>query len=209
MTAVLRCHGTNVARRGHPRRRPDHLDANYQRAPGQADLGSSQALSTVVRASGCTSLLLYILLYGLRTYASRQLGQTPASHARSTGVGLFVPKPSTGAVCQRRSGADLEPNVRECPLASAAVGGDCHSLRHSVACSGTNTARMRVRPVRQETARPIPCLAATPQSFLRGSRTCVSQGIPSSLVRKLNLFSLLDATRRGWLTTRQPHDVVT
>lgn len=49
-------------------------------------------LVTVVHASGCAPLLLYVLLYGLDTYASRQLRQTPASGARSTGVGFFVPK---------------------------------------------------------------------------------------------------------------------
>jgi hypothetical protein len=66
-------------------------------------------------------------------------GQTPAwsarlFHARHVGVGLFVPKPSTGAACQRRSTRGLRQTVRACPLASTAVGGDCHSLRHSVAC---------------------------------------------------------------------------
>jgi len=48
-------------------------------------------------------------------------------------TGLFVPKPSTDAVCQRRSMAGLRQIVRVCPLASTVVGGDCHSLRHSVA----------------------------------------------------------------------------
>jgi hypothetical protein len=47
--------------------------------------------------------------------------------------GLFVPKPSTGAACQRRSWPELGQIVRMCPLVSDAVGGDCHSLRHSVA----------------------------------------------------------------------------
>ena len=46
-----------------------------------------------MHASGCAPLLLYILLYGSDTYTSRQLGQIPASRARSTGIGLFVPKP--------------------------------------------------------------------------------------------------------------------
>jgi hypothetical protein len=44
---------------------PDHLDANYRRAPGSGNLGSSQALPTVVYASGFALLLLYILLYGV------------------------------------------------------------------------------------------------------------------------------------------------
>jgi hypothetical protein len=43
-------------------------------------------VSTVVHASGCVSLLLYVLLYGLDTYASRRLGQTPTSPTRSAGT---------------------------------------------------------------------------------------------------------------------------
>jgi hypothetical protein len=40
------------------------------------------------------------------------------SGARRAGVGLFVPKPSTPAVCQRRSTCGLRQTVRACPLAS-------------------------------------------------------------------------------------------
>ena len=47
--------------------------------------------------------------------------------------GLFVPKPSCAAGYQRCSTPGLRQTVRACPLASTAVGGDCHSLRHSVA----------------------------------------------------------------------------
>lgn len=43
----------------------DPLDANYRRAREPDDLGSSQALSSVVHASRCASLLLYVLLYVL------------------------------------------------------------------------------------------------------------------------------------------------
>jgi hypothetical protein len=43
-------------------------------------------LSVAVRARVVASLLLYVLLYGLDTYASRQLGQTAAGHAGSTGI---------------------------------------------------------------------------------------------------------------------------
>jgi hypothetical protein len=46
---------------------------------------------------------------------------------------LFVPKPSCSTGCQRRSTRDLRQTVRACPLASTAVSGDCHSVRHSVA----------------------------------------------------------------------------
>ena len=47
-------------------------------------------------------------------------------------AGLFVPKSSRGAVRQRRGTRGLQQAVRACPLASTAVGGDCHSLRHLV-----------------------------------------------------------------------------
>jgi hypothetical protein len=42
--------------------------------------------------------------------------------------GLFVPKPSRGADCQRRNMPDLGQAIRGCLLASTAVGGDCYSL---------------------------------------------------------------------------------
>jgi hypothetical protein len=74
-----------------------------------------------VHASGCAPLLLYVLLYGLDTYASRQLGQTPASHARSTGVGLFVPKPSHDGGCQHFGMPDLGTTVRQRPLVAVSI----------------------------------------------------------------------------------------
>jgi hypothetical protein len=43
-------------------------------------------VSAVVHASGCASLLLYFLLYGVDAYVSGRFGQTPASHTRSAGV---------------------------------------------------------------------------------------------------------------------------
>jgi hypothetical protein len=45
----------------------DHLDANYRRARGWGNLGSSRTLPTIAHASGCASLLLYILLYEVGT----------------------------------------------------------------------------------------------------------------------------------------------
>ena len=48
-----------------------------------------------------------------------------------TGVGLFVPKPTTDADCQRPSTRGLRQTVRGRPLPSPAVRGDCHSLCHS------------------------------------------------------------------------------
>ena len=53
------------------------------------------------------------------------------SHARFDGVGLFVPKPSRGAGCQRCGMPDLGTTVRRRPLASTAGGGDCYSLGYS------------------------------------------------------------------------------
>ena len=50
-------------------------------------------------------------------------------------TGLFVPKPSTGRSCQRRSTLGLGQAVHVCPLAFTVSGGDCHSLGHSVVCA--------------------------------------------------------------------------
>jgi len=47
----------------------DLLDANYRHVRRLGDLASSQAQSTVVHDSGCTSLLLYFLLYGVDAQA--------------------------------------------------------------------------------------------------------------------------------------------
>jgi len=48
-------------------------------------------------------------------------------------IGLFVPKPSTDADCQRRNTRGLGQTVRRCPLTSTGGRGDCRSLRHSAA----------------------------------------------------------------------------
>ena len=48
-------------------------------------------------------------------------------------AGLFVPKPSTGVDCQRRSTPGLGQTVRGRLPVSTAVGGDCYSLGYSVA----------------------------------------------------------------------------
>jgi hypothetical protein len=62
----------------------------------------------------------------------RALDQTQANHACSTGVGLFVPKPSHRTDCQRCGISDLGSAVRRRPLASTAVGGDCYSVGYSL-----------------------------------------------------------------------------
>jgi hypothetical protein len=41
----------------------DHIDVNYLRVRGPDNFSSLQGLSIVVHASGCVSLLLYVLLY--------------------------------------------------------------------------------------------------------------------------------------------------
>lgn len=56
---------------------------------------------------------------------------TPQLAQVSFGVGLFVPKPTTDADCQRPSTRGLRQTVRGLPLASTVVRGDCHSLCHS------------------------------------------------------------------------------
>jgi len=58
----------------------------------------------------------------------RQLRQV----TRRTGVGLFVPKPSRRADCQRCSVPELGITVRQRPLASVAGDGDCYSVGYSV-----------------------------------------------------------------------------
>jgi hypothetical protein len=70
------------------------LDANYRRARRTGDLGSSRALSTIVHACGCAPLLLYVLMYRTDAYSLGQFDRTLTESALSTGVGLFVPKPS-------------------------------------------------------------------------------------------------------------------
>src|SRR6266496_1201933 len=64
-------------------------------------------------------------------YLPGQLDRTLTDFALSSGVGLFVPKPSCGADRQRRDVPDLGTIVRQRPLASTAVGGDCYSLGYS------------------------------------------------------------------------------
>ena len=83
-------------------------------------------MSAVVHASGCAPPLLYILLYGVDVQVSVQFGQAPARSVLSTGVGLFVPKPTRDVDCQGGALPDLGSIVRRCPLPSAAVGGDCY-----------------------------------------------------------------------------------
>jgi hypothetical protein len=56
----------------------------------------------------------------------------PITPQRAEGCcGLFVPKPSTDADCQRGVMPDLEQNVRQRPLAFTADDGDCYSLGYS------------------------------------------------------------------------------
>jgi hypothetical protein len=103
------------------------LDANYRRVPGRDQLGCSQAMSMVVHASGCAPTLLYVLLYGLDTCASRQLGElgeTAASQAPLHWRWPLRPEANACDVVYHRSySADLPRIVRGHLLASAGVGG--------------------------------------------------------------------------------------
>ncbi len=69
----------------------------------------------------------------LNSAAQRTCGDRAVTSDASRTAGLFVPKPSTDSDCQHRSTRGLRQTVRVCPLAYTVVGGDCHSLRHSVA----------------------------------------------------------------------------
>jgi hypothetical protein len=66
VTALPSPYSPDRARNGHDAPvadRADHLHANYWRVRGPDDLGSLQRLCTVTQASGCASLLPYVLLY--------------------------------------------------------------------------------------------------------------------------------------------------
>jgi hypothetical protein len=67
-------------------------------------------VSTVVHASGCAPLLLYVLLYGLDTYMSRQLGQAPASTPTLLALASYPrsrPRrlPGTFSLCREDTGS--------------------------------------------------------------------------------------------------------
>src|SRR5690242_14542307 len=72
-----------------------------------------------------------------RCLAAKKRPESPdhldANYRRTRGPDGLVPKPSTRADCQHRSTPALGQTTRGCPLASTAVGGDCHSIDHSVA----------------------------------------------------------------------------
>jgi hypothetical protein len=77
----------------------------------------------------------------------------------SIGVGLFVPKPSTGVDCQRRSIPSLGQAVRGYPLASTAVRGDCHSLCHSAASRAGRERLLPAHAFQAITPRGLPVLS--------------------------------------------------
>ena len=81
---------------------------------------------------------------------SRQLGQIPASHARTTGVGLFVPKPTRDVIYHHSYLSDLPRTVRGRPQASAGVCGGCYSVSYSP----TKGAVAGHRPISPATDRP-------------------------------------------------------
>jgi len=81
---------------------PDPLDANYQRARGRGNLGSSQPLSTV-HASGCTLLLRYFLLYARWCSGAEQPSQRPSAFQENVRVHASPPQ-SVWAGPMTRSG---------------------------------------------------------------------------------------------------------
>jgi len=88
--------------------------------------------------SAYTALVLSLVTLALACARScrhgfLQPGTAVSLVAAAVAVTLFVPKPSTDADCQSCGVLGLASIVRPRPLAFIAVGGDCHSLRHSVA----------------------------------------------------------------------------
>ena len=62
-------------------------------------------MSAVVHASGCAPPLLYVLLYGLDTYTSRQLGQAPPATLALLALASLSRNQVTG--CVASAGARL------------------------------------------------------------------------------------------------------
>jgi hypothetical protein len=88
--------------------------------------------------SAYTALVLSLVTLALACARScrhgfLQPGTAVSLVAAAVAVTLFVPKPSTDADWQSCGVLGLASIVRPRPLAFIAVGGDCHSLRHSVA----------------------------------------------------------------------------
>ena len=54
-----------------------------------------------MHASGCAPLLLYVLLYRTDAHLPGELDRTLTDFALSTGIGLFVPKPTRDAMYHR------------------------------------------------------------------------------------------------------------
>jgi hypothetical protein len=99
---------------------------------------SSAAAGGALASGGCRDSK-----QGLRPGVHLEAGGPRPGQGRSTGVGLFVPKPSRAAACQRCGMPDLGTTVHQRALASTVGDGDCYSLGYSVArtCSGDSDAQ--------------------------------------------------------------------
>jgi len=65
-------------------------------------------------------------LFSIFLIVTRRFTTACALDVPCQACGLFIPKPTIVEGYQRHSVLDLGQPVRECPLASAAVGGDCY-----------------------------------------------------------------------------------
>jgi hypothetical protein len=98
-------------------------------------------------------------------------------------AGLFVPKPSTCADCQRCGTVYLGIPVRQRPLASAAVGGDCYSLGYSASARlrlGNLDANYWRDPARGRPVQPSACMDGSPGQPWRAF-LCIRTGRDTSL----------------------------
>jgi hypothetical protein len=87
----------------------------------------------VVRASGCVSLLLYVLLYEADVQAAEQLGQTPTRSLSSPALASSSRSQRARSPTTTVMLSDLPRTVRGRPLASAGVCGGCYSFSYSPA----------------------------------------------------------------------------
>jgi len=100
------------------------LDANYRRVRGR---GNPQQLASAVYGGACRWLRPCCCTFccmELTREPRRQLGRTSANSVLSTGLGLFVPKPSSRACVlgtPRPAWAGVSANVRWCIWVCAAI----------------------------------------------------------------------------------------
>jgi hypothetical protein len=123
-------------------RQPADVAARPRERAPKAERGAGSAAAVPLSGAALDLIRLNSATRRRRRQAQAQaqaLGanrRTTLDHAAVSNTiriaGLFVPKPSHGADCQRCRTPDLGTTVRQHPLASAVVGGDCYSLGYSV-----------------------------------------------------------------------------